>query len=159
MRRLSFLVLLLGCLTAVHSQEIRPFVSGSMQAIQSTHHGKPFILALWSVDCVHCREDLDLLATAAARYSTVDIVLIAVDEAARLDEIQTALQSHHIGKAVAWIFADSFTERLRYEIDSQWYGELPRTYFYAADGSRLSISGKLNSPDVLRWFSKVAVND
>ena len=26
-----------------------------------------------------------------------------------------------------WMFTDDFVERLRYEIDPQWHGEIPRT--------------------------------
>ena len=35
-----------------------------------------------------------------------------------------------LGKVEQWVFADPMPERLRFEIDRRWYGELPRTHFY-----------------------------
>jgi hypothetical protein len=42
-----------------------------------------------------------------------------------------------------WIFGTVDAQKLRYEIDPSWYGELPRTYFYNATGNRTAKSGAL----------------
>jgi len=48
---------------AALAAEPRPFDTGSMAAIRAAQAGKPFVLALWSVHCPPCREDLTLLAS------------------------------------------------------------------------------------------------
>ncbi|MDO8343138.1 MAG: hypothetical protein Q7T48_08070, partial [Cellvibrio sp.] len=67
-------------------------------------------------------------------------------------EIARTLQKYPLKKAESWVFADSFVERLRYEVDMQWYGELPRTYFYDAQGHALALSGKLDYAQIERWI-------
>ncbi|MDQ3267968.1 MAG: hypothetical protein M3P47_04480 [Pseudomonadota bacterium] len=62
------------------------------------------------------------------------------------------LQKFPLKKAESWIFADSFVERLRYEVDTQWYGELPRTYFYDAQGYFSALSGKLVYAKIEQWI-------
>jgi hypothetical protein len=48
----GLLLLTLGVGVEVRA-EVRPFVSGSLEQIQSERAGKPFILALWSASCTH----------------------------------------------------------------------------------------------------------
>jgi hypothetical protein len=51
-----------------------------------------------------------------------------------------------------WVFADDAPERLRYAIDPEWAGELPRTYLYDRSCGRIAVSGAL-SPEILRrWL-------
>jgi hypothetical protein len=53
----------------------------------------------------------------------------------------------------SWIFANDNHQQLRYAVDPRWYGELPRGYFYAADGSRRAHSGGLTRPQIEAWLS------
>jgi hypothetical protein len=71
-----------------------------------------------------------------------------------MKDIERALLKYPLKKAESWVFADSFLERLRYEVDTQWYGELPRTYFYDAQGHAFALSGKLDYVQTERWISK-----
>ncbi len=129
-----------------------PFVRGSQRHIVSSLAGQPFVLALWSLDCVYCRHDLALLSRLKMEHPQLRLVLVATDQAARRAEITPALATLGLDTEESWIFADGFTERLYYEIDPQWYGELPRTYFYEADGARTGISGKLEENAVSEWI-------
>lgn len=152
---MKWLAALLLCLSAAaFAQETRPFVRGSQQAIVAAHQGKPFILALWSLDCTHCRDDLALLGRLQARYNKLDIVLVATDTPSREAEIQALLEQYALQRAESWVFADSYTERLRFEIDAQWYGELPRTYFFGADGKMAAVSGKIRLQPTERWVKE-----
>lgn len=131
---------------------VKSFVRGSRQTIVAAHQGKPFILALWSLDCTHCRDDLEILGKLQAKYRTLELVLVATDTPAQRSEIQTVLKHHALQRAESWVFADSYTERLRFEIDAQWYGELPRTYFFDAAGGSTAVSGKIERDQVERWI-------
>lgn len=152
---MKWILALLLCLSAACAsaeQEVKSFVRGSQQAIVAAHQGKPFILALWSLDCTHCRDDLALLGKLQAKYRTLDVVLVATDTPSQRSEIQTVLKRYVLQRAESWVFADSYVERLRFEIDAQWYGELPRTYFFDAAGGSIAVSGKIERQQIERWI-------
>ena len=123
---------------AISAQEVQQLNRGSYKNIVAAHTGKPFIVALWSVSCTHCGADLEIFNRLAMKYPEFNLVLISTDTPDELPVIDSTLKRYqllqpeqkHAGRVEAWVFADSYTERLRFEIDSQWYGELPRTYFY-----------------------------
>jgi thiol-disulfide isomerase/thioredoxin len=131
---------------------IKPFVRGSQQAIVSSHQGKPFILALWSLDCTHCVDDMILFGKLAKKYREFDLVLVSTDAPEQQQEIARTLQHYRLGQAESWVFADSYAERLRFEVDPEWYGELPRTYFFDAAGNSTAVSGKIERAQIERWL-------
>lgn len=131
---------------------VRPFVRGSQRQIVSAHAGRPFILAFWSITCTNCRDDLALFGKLVKKYPDLELILVATDAPAQSREIAQTLQRYNLGRAESWVFADGFAERLRYEVDAQWYGELPRTYFYDAQGHILALSGVLDYAETERWI-------
>lgn len=135
------------------ASDIQPFTPTSMEAILAAHKGKPFILGLWSLSCTHCRDDLALLSKLSQRHPRLDLVLIAADTPEQAEEAASTLRPYRFKQAEQWIFADEFTERLRYSIDRKWHGELPRTYFYDAAHQVQAISGKLDERETERWVN------
>jgi thiol-disulfide isomerase/thioredoxin len=150
-RGVLFLALWLACI-AVQAQELKPFVRGSQQAIVASHLGKPFILALWSLDCSHCIDDMELFGKLLKKYKQLDLLLVSTDTPKQKQQIASLLHRFSLGKVDSWVFADSYVERLRFEVDPQWYGELPRTYFFDASGHSTAISGKIESGQVEQWL-------
>ena len=136
------------------AQEIKPFESGSLEKIVAVHNARPFILALWSLSCPHCPDDLALFGKLLKKYPALDVVLISTDTPQDIPAISATLARHRLEHAEAWVFADAFTERLRYAIDRQWQGELPRTYLYSADGALRAISGKLTASQLRPWIER-----
>jgi hypothetical protein len=55
-----------------------------------------------------------------------------------------------------WMFSDSFLERLRYEIDPKWAGELPMTLLIARDGTTRVIVGPADLANVRAWIAAQA---
>ena len=45
-------------------------------------------------------------------------------------------------------FTDPNIERLRYTIDPDWFGALPRSYFYDERGNRKGVSGLLSKEKI-----------
>jgi hypothetical protein len=150
-RALVFLLFCVGTMTA-YAQELKPFVRNSQQTILSAHEGKPFILALWSLDCAYCGDDLGLLGKTLARHHGMPVIVISTDNPAQSDEILSTLKRYKLQGAESWVFADRFTERLRHEIDPQWHGELPRLYLYGADGKATAYSGKIEHSTIEHWI-------
>ena len=164
MKWLALLFLALGLNAAHAAPETRPLLRGSFQKIVAAHSGKPFIVAMWSLTCTHCIADLEIFRQLAAKYPAFDLVLISTDTPEQEAAIARTLKQYKLGKEDAkqkrpgkvesWVFADSYAERLRFEIDAQWYGELPRTYFYDATGKGRGISGVLDAKETELWVNK-----
>jgi len=146
---LLLLALLAG--SAAQAAEPRPFVAGSMQQIRAAHAGRPFVLALWSLTCSHCQEELAQLGALQRRHPQLDVVLISTDTPDDTEALTATLARHGLARAESWVYADTFTERLRHEIDPRWGGELPRTYFFDRAHAVTARSGALAPAELERW--------
>lgn len=153
-RALGLVIGLCALASPAAAQELRPFEPGSMAKITSARAGKPFVLALWSLQCAHCPQELALFGGVLKKHPGLDLVLVSTDTPDQGAAISAALSRHGLGRAEAWVFADTFTERLQQEIDRRWHGELPRTYFHNADGSVRAVSGRLTMGEVMRWIEQ-----
>jgi thiol-disulfide isomerase/thioredoxin len=141
---------------SVHaSDEPQHFRAGSLANILGTHRGQPFLLNVWSLTCPPCRGELDLLARARQEHPGLDVVLISTDAASQGREIQSLLRSKGLGNVESWVFAEANAQRLRYEIDAKWFGEMPRSYFYDAKHKRLAVSGVLTPMQIDTWAKAV----
>lgn len=166
MKWIIALLLVSGLSAASAAQPDTQFLQrGSYQKILAAHAGRPFVVAMWSLSCTHCAADLEIFGRLANKYPGFDLVLISTDTPGQEPAIARTLGQYHLGKSTAkpkrlgkvesWVFADSYAERLRFEIDAQWYGELPRTYFYDASGTARGISGALNAQETELWVSSL----
>jgi hypothetical protein len=59
-----------------------------------------------------------------------------------------------LANADNWIFDDGFVERLRYEIDARWSGEIPLTYLIGRDGARTTIEGVADLAKIREWLDQ-----
>lgn len=149
---MKYLVAILGLLSSLAQAEVQPFTSGSLKKIQDERTGRPFILALWSASCTHCPEELRVLGQWVKKYPRTDIVLISTDSPAESEELSKLVQNYGLSSKQQWVFADPQPEKLRFEIDRRWYGELPRTYFFDAQHRRLATSGLIPHEQLERWI-------
>jgi thiol-disulfide isomerase/thioredoxin len=144
-RQLALMVLLV-VLSAVGSRgvmaaDFQPWRADSRSTLEQQFARKPFILALWSLDCAYCAEELRMLGAWVKQHPQVALVTVntdigqATDAATFMDAL--ALPAH-----ARWQFAGNDADRLRYQLDPAWYGELPRTYFYDTRHQVQAISGR-----------------
>lgn len=155
----SISLIVFNNISAHAAQQTQPLQRGSYQKIIAAHAGQPFIVALWSISCTHCGADLEIFGRLANKYPAFKLVLISTDAPEQEASIVATLNKYYLGqtyqkragKVESWVFADSYTERLRFEIDPQWYGELPRTYFFDEKGRATGISGVLDEKKIEHW--------
>jgi thiol-disulfide isomerase/thioredoxin len=133
---------------------LKPFIPGSYQQLLETNANKPFILVIWSITCSSCLKDMALLNKLHKANPKVNMVMLATDDASATDDIQKILAKNDLTVLENWIFADENPQKLRYEIDPKWYGELPRTYFLNKKHEREGISGVLSQEDYETFFKK-----
>lgn len=148
---LGLCLLVFAAMPAMATQQIKPFVAGSIQQIVSARQGKPFVIFFWSLSCSYCKAEMDMFKKLSVKYPELDLVLVSTDAPEDEKMVSATLAKYALNKAESWIFSDSYTERLYFEIDRQWHGELPRTYFFSAKNELKSISGKLDQKDVAQW--------
>jgi thiol-disulfide isomerase/thioredoxin len=156
MRRLLFVTLLVIAGTASAADNLRPFVSGSLAQIQEEHAGKPFLMFIWSLTCTYCPTELEMLGKFKQQHPELNLVLIATDTPEEKPEIISHLAGYGLSEIEnSWVFAEDMPERLRFEIDRRWYGEVPRTYFYDQTHERLVKTGLVGEEFVKKWFTLV----
>ncbi len=149
---LPLLAVLLLPSTSAAAGGPQPFHPDSLDQIVESREGRPFLLVLWSVTCPPCIKELGLLEQARADHPDLDVVLISTDGPDGRAEAQEILEHFELGDTDNWIFSDGPAVRLRHRIDPDWFGELPRTYFYDADHRRESHSGALPPDRLAAWI-------
>lgn len=155
MRRIFCLALFWFLAVAAHAAPLapKPFVQGSMKEMATMHAGKPFILAFWSLSCAHCKANLAQFGKMLQRHPQLSLVLVSTDTQEENPAIMATLDKYGLEKLQTWVFADNFVERLYFEIDRKWRGELPRTYLYEANHQVRAITGRLDEMETERWIA------
>ena len=148
---MKFIWIALFAISSSAFAEVVPFTTGSLNTISNSLTGEPFILSLWSATCTHCPKELKSLGELKKRYPKLKLVLVATDSPAESTALAEMAKSYGLGDTAQWVFADEQSERLRFEIDKQWYGELPRTYFFDRQHRAQGISGVVEVAYLNRW--------
>lgn len=128
------------------------FIQGSMKQIRQQYSGRPYILVLWSLDCVYCAGELRYLGKLIKQQPDLPLVLVSTDSMEQSSNILTRLEKFGLAAKPGYAFADDFVERLRWEIDPAWYGELPRNYLVDAGGRSKLVRGQLQPEQLQRWL-------
>ena len=74
-------------------------------------------------------------------------------------DLAATLDRDGLAKAESWTFTDRFYERLHYEIDPAWAGELPRTEMIARDGTVTVLPGVADLSKVRAWLDDQAKSE
>ena len=126
-----------------HGSELKPFLSASFQQILDSRPDQPLMLTIWSTTCTTCMQKMPLLSELKKAWPDIHVITLSTDDIADSDAIKRILAEHDLDTAENWMFADSNVQKLRYEIDPKWFGELPRTYFIDKTRQRKGVSGGL----------------
>ena len=142
-------------LTANGQSALKPFTSGSYQQLLANNANKPFMLVVWSVDCSSCLKEMALLSDIHKSNPNIKMIMLAADELSVNEKIEQILKQHQLDGIENWVFADENSQKLRFEIDPKWYGELPRTYFFDSAHQRTGKSGVMSKEDYQVMFVKI----
>lgn len=161
--RLSVLTALLVALLSFARAEAAgpmPFERGSWNKLRTEHAGQPTVVHFWGLTCGPCLVELPQWGKLAAARRDLNLVLVAADPLPQPpDRIEATLANAGLGKIESWSFSDRFYERLRYEIDPSWAGELPRTVLVARDGSTKVLPGVADLGEVRAWLDQQATSN
>lgn len=154
MRKQLFALMIASFSSTVAADSLIPFVSGSMAEIKSSQKEKPLIVNFWSIDCPPCYKELSMWRELGKQYPDMNLVLVSTDTLDVADDVAQVLKAQGVERFPSWQFSETHVQRLRYEIDKLWYGELPRTYFYSPSGESLAISGVVEHDKVEKWLAQ-----
>ena len=154
MKRAGFLAFLLALASfGALAAEPQPFARGSWEKLRAAHAGKPTVVHLWGLTCAPCLVEMPMWRKLQAERPDLRLVLLAADPQQQEPErVSASLAKAGLGKVESWSFTDRFYERLRFEIDPTWGGELPRTLMIAADGTITALPGVADLAQVRAWL-------
>jgi len=138
---------------AAEAAALQPFQTGSLDEIRQHYRGRPFVLALWSLTCSHCARELAHFAALKKEHPRFTLVLVSTDTPDQAAALASTLAGHGLGGVESWVFADDFSERLRYAIDPQWAGELPRTYLFDGAHRMRGFTGRIPAGVLKAWLA------
>jgi thiol-disulfide isomerase/thioredoxin len=158
--RLSILLALLLSLASICGAEAAgplPFERRSWAKLRASHAGQPTVIHLWGLTCGPCLVELPHWGKLQAERPDLRLVLIAADPLPQeQDRVSATLSGAGLGNSESWSFTDRFYERLRYEIDPAWAGELPRTVMIDGDGKTTVLPGVADLAQVRAWLDAQA---
>ena len=135
------------------SDDPLPFSRGSWAKLRTAHAGQPTVIHFWGLTCGPCLVELPHWGKLKAERPDLKLVLVAADPMPQdPDRVSATLKRAGLGAGESWSFTDRFYERLRYEIDPVWAGELPRTLMIAADGTVTVLPGVADLAEVRAWL-------
>jgi len=143
--KIIFICSLLGS-TTIHAQQmnIKLFAKDSYQQILNEYKQQPLILILWSVTCSSCLSEMKLIQQIHQQKPKLNIIMLSVDGPEFHQEMAEIISQKKLTEIEHWGFSEDNSPALRYAIDSRWYGELPRTYFFDSQHNKTGISGALS---------------
>lgn len=144
-----------GVPVGVASADALPFTTDSFESISRVNRGQPFALVFWSVDCAPCIKELSTLAVALRQHPKMKLVLVSTDEEEARPRVDQMLARHRLDRVESWIFANADSRRLRYQVDPNWYGELPRSYLYDTQQRRVPLIGAITAERLDTWLRSV----
>ena len=134
--------------------EFMPFDMNTRKVIEKRYIDQPLIISFWSIDCPYCLDDLKKLGKALSKNTNVKLITVCVDGKESAKKAERILSQANLPKHEKYQYAEVDEDRLRYNIDPAWYGELPRTYFYDAAHQVTPLSGKISNSFLDKWFKK-----
>ncbi len=134
--------------------EFMPFDMNTRTVIEKRYIDQPLIISFWSIDCPYCIDDLKKLGKALSKNTNVKLITVCVDGKESAKKAERILSQANLPKHEKYQYAEVDEDRLRYNIDPAWYGELPRTYFYDAAHQVTPLSGKISNSFLDKWFKK-----
>jgi len=139
----------------VEPQNSRTFSKESFIALKQGKLGERWLMVIWSLDCPACFKELKLIQDLqkANPNQTLNVIYLNADDSDEVAfERKQVLAVYEMQKVANFHFADGQADRSRYQIDPNWYGELPRSYFVNEKGEFHGKSGLLDEKLITEWL-------
>ena len=108
------------------------------------------IIAIWSLDCAYCEQNLSALRTYQRAHADVDLLFVATDPMSQSAALERRLKMAKLDDVPSRAYAESTPDRINFLLDQTWGGETPRTLVIKADGTRRAASGALDTARIAK---------
>ena len=130
------------------------FTENTIEQLKQEHKGEKWLMVLWSVECPPCLKELSFIAKLLEQNKNLPVVVINTDGDHALDEIRAEIMAQfNLAKLKKYYFSDGQAEVSRFQVDPNWYGELPRSYFINEQGHSIGKSGLLSQVVIKQWLA------
>lgn len=153
-RAFLFMILIIASSVSASQNDIKPFVKGSFKQIQQAHKERPYIVTFWSETCAYCMKELKLFGQLLKNYPQVDVISITTDPFLDEETVKQILSSKNLQNVETWVFADNYAERLYFDVDNRWRGELPFTLFFDKNKKMIKHMGVIKEKELVDWLVK-----
>ena len=136
------------------AMEFKPYGRGSFEELRKARAGRPLVVHFWSATCAPCLAELPEWSKITREAKSFDVVFVSTDRGADRTRAETRLDKAGLAQATHYGFADAFAERLYFEADKTWRGELPFTALVGADGGLVTVIGAVDDPLIASWLEK-----
>lgn len=156
MKRVLALLMLAMQVLAVSARagEVRQLEPGSWSEIKAAHAGRPLLIHFWGLSCSICMTELESWGGFLKSRPDVTLVLINWDQHGQAQRIGRMLEKSGLAGAENWMLGAAYEEKLRFEIDREWMGELPRTFRISANGHLTVFSGEADFAALRSWLDE-----
>ena len=153
-RKMSFAVLscFLFCSISSYAESIA-FDKTQLATVKAQNTGKQWLMLLWSVDCPPCFKELAIIQKLQSQHDGLAVVIINTDANDEIDgERKSIIDKFELSSFKNFHFVDGKGDQSRFFIDPNWYGELPRSYFFESNGKFHGKSGLVNESLIVQWL-------
>ena len=112
-----------------------------------------WLVLLWSVDCPPCMKELALVQKLQQKQKNLAVVMINTDtEESSEQERDDIIKHFNLVNLKSFHFTQGQEAQQRYQVDPQWFGELPRSYFIDEQGKFHGKSGLIAEELLTQWL-------
>jgi thiol-disulfide isomerase/thioredoxin len=144
----------LFAISAATAFEFKPYGRSSFAEVRKAHSNRPLVVHFWSVSCAPCLVELPHWAKIVREKKDIDVVFVNTDRDNDRSRAENRLEKAGLKDTTHFGFADEFVDRLYYEVDHYWRGELPFTALIGADGGLVTVAGAIDEPLITDWLGK-----
>jgi thiol-disulfide isomerase/thioredoxin len=145
--------LLLVLSAPITAADLKPFGRGGWQQLRRAHAGAPLIVHFWGLTCAPCLTELPKWGRLLRERHGVDLVFVAADpEPQEPARVTARLAQAGLASGENWMFTDRFVERLQFEVDPTWAGELPLTILVSRGGEVTTTAGTADFAALRAWI-------
>tara|TARA_B110000467_G_scaffold139307_1_gene138637 strand:- start:330 stop:797 length:468 start_codon:yes stop_codon:yes gene_type:complete len=119
--------------------------------------GQKWLVLLWSVDCPPCMKELALVQKLQQKQEDLAVIMINTDtEESSEKERNDIIKHFDLVNLKSFHFTQGQETQQRYQIDPQWFGELPRSYFIDEQGTFHGKSGLIAEELLTQWLLPIS---
>jgi thiol-disulfide isomerase/thioredoxin len=151
MKKLLLSCLLIGSFSFADSLTLQSWGSNSLEALKNRYQYQPFLLVFWSLECPSCYKEFEALSHWKKKHPDSHLVIVSTDANNTRDDAIGVIKEYELDDADTWIFSHEPSPKLRNDIDPNWFGELPRSYFFNRQHQAFAHSGALTPSQLEQW--------